>query len=995
MRTTLLTLALAVLATTLSAQQSVDRQTALQKLGLPGTFAGDLETSSHRFKTLGVTVTSVKAVDPATGEVVTAAWDDDGRTVTLSDVRRREIAVRKQTPAAKLHWKLERALATDGQTTHPIMIWMDFPAAEWDRRVNEILGRFDESAMSREDQEALEEEAGAFINREVQRLTAAFATELMGAGVEVRFASTGTPVIAANANLTQIMMIASLNRTDTIYLDSDDKTEHLADAHETHRTSKAHERGVTGRDADIAILENNRIDENHPWLTNCVDWFDLAGSGPDDHVQATAGCAASQLESRIGAAPGADLYSANAASYSDANVTLAADWITGVVGTVDITNGSFGPDVPSGNLDYSDRLFDYKSRFFADSYVMSAGNSGIGNLVGNVGWNIIAVGANSGADDRGNWDDDVMSTFSSTGNPTTGCEKPNVSAVGQDLETLGDGSLAIIASGCPHTQPAQWLINNYCGTSFSSPLVAGNLANALQVDSTMSTPEPAMALLMATAWHNIEGSSRLSDQDGAGCIHGWALVNAARESRAVSVTLNTTSFSTNGYYTYNVFLQGGDKARVCIAWASNADSGYTTDVLDADLDLAVFTGQSMTSGTSHGFSSSFNNNFEIVEFVPPSTGWYTVRINDFRFDGTSERCGIAWSQKTRDTSTARLMERNLSNENPLRMGPVPGNRYWLDINAPHSPATTWLTAPGTVGYGGTVLGSESWSPVVIDLFTLLWFDNLTLGTYPWKDFVGVTNSNGYGHTNRLDPIWALPSLAGWDITHIGYLIDPAYPNTIREITEPQTMEFLPQATAIPAGLDTTHEVIMPFTFTFFGTGYTSLWVNSNGNVTFGSGDTDFSESEAELLADQPRIALFWDDLGFNQAGTLTTREVTYGEDSVIIDYVEVTEYTLANQNTGRITLYQDGRIRLQWRECDLVDCIAGISPGNGVSANTSRDLTDHGYATIFGAIFEVFNASNPFDLGHPGIPSFGGEWHNDMTFIPSGGSYRIEMNVDR
>jgi hypothetical protein len=509
-----------------------------------------------------------------------------------------------------------------------------------------------------------------------------------------------------------------------------------------------------------------------------------------------------------------------------------------------------------------------------------------------------------------------------------------------------------------------------------------------------------MALLMATAWHNIEGASRLSDQDGAGGIHGWALVNAAREGRATFTTLTSSSFTTNGYYTFNIFLQGGDKARVAIAWSSNADSGYTTDVLDADLDLAVFQGAGQTSGTSLGFSSSFNNNFEIVEFVPPVTGIYTVRINDFRFDGTSERCGIAWTQKTLDTSTSRLMERNVSGENPLRTGPVIDNRYWLDINTPHSPNTMWICIPGTPGLGGSPLGSETWSPLTVDLWTNLWFENLVTPVWPWKSYDGTTNSNGYGFVNRLDRIFNFAFLVGYDITHVGLMIDPSYPDGIREITEPLTMEFWPEATAVTTlGLDGNTSIALPFSFPFYGVNYNSVFLNANGYLTLGAPDTDWTESQAEMLADQPRIALFWDDLDSRTEGTVAVREILYwGERSVVFDFVEVPQFSTAGDaNTGRITLYDDGRIRLQWREdCGIEDCLVGISPGGGISANDPIDLSSHGFATQFGAIYEVFSpATNPFDLPHPGILNFSGMWHNEIEFIPSGSGYRLEMNVDR
>ena len=65
------------------------------------------------------------------------------------------------------------------------------------------------------------------------------------------------------------------------------------------------------------------------------------------------------------------------------------------------------------------------------------------------------------------------------------------------------------------------------------------------------------------------------------------------------------------------------------------------------------------------------------------------------------------------------------------------------------------------------------------------------------------------------------------------------------------------------------EVNLPFSFEFCGISYTSVFVNSNGSVSFGEGDLDFSESVPEFLEGPPRIALLWDDLNPSAAGSIT------------------------------------------------------------------------------------------------------------------------------
>ena len=57
---------------------------------------------------------------------------------------------------------------------------------------------------------------------------------------------------------------------------------------------------------------------------------------------------------------------------------------------------------------------------------------------------------------------------------------------------------------------------------------------------------------------------------------------------------------------------------------------------------------------------------------------------------------------------------------------------------------------------------------------------------------------------------------------------------------------------IPLGDDDMREVLLSFVFPFFGNGYDRVFVNSDGNITFGEGDTASTErSVSRLLTGAP------------------------------------------------------------------------------------------------------------------------------------------------
>ena len=136
-------------------------------------------------------------------------------------------------------------------------------------------------------------------------------------------------------------------------------------------------------------------------------------------------------------------------------------------------------------------------------------------------------------------------------------------------------------------------------------------------------------------------------------------------------------------------------------------------------------------------------------------------------------------------------------------------------------------------------------------------------------------------------------------------------------------------------------------------------MNSNGNLTFGSGDTDFSESIAEFLNDQPRIAPLWDDLSPNAGGlVLLDRDA----DSLTVEFREVPEFLATSGNTFRVTLFSDGRVEVAYGAIAATDGLTGVSPGGGAANPGGTNLSAGGPFPVAGVTYELFNAGNPNDL---------------------------------
>ena len=157
--------------------------------------------------------------------------------------------------------------------------------------------------------------------------------------------------------------------------------------------------------------------------------------------------------------------------------------------------------------------------------------------------------------------------------------------------------------------------------------------------------------------------------------------------------------------------------------------------------------------------------------------------------------------------------------------------------------------------------------------------------------------------------------------------------------------------------DCSTERTLPFPFPFFGQTHSSLHVNNNGNVTFGTADGDFSESLFEL-ASYPRIAAFWDDL--INGGAFVNDQIP---GRFIVTWSHIQEYCCFGDNTVQLTLFADGRIAVIYNGLTALDAVVGLSPGGGDA--TALQVVDFSAGQVTStpgsSVAEQFGAT-PFDL---------------------------------
>ena len=161
-----------------------------------------------------------------------------------------------------------------------------------------------------------------------------------------------------------------------------------------------------------------------------------------------------------------------------------------------------------------------------------------------------------------------------------------------------------------------------------------------------------------------------------------------------------------------------------------------------------------------------------------------------------------------------------------------------------------------------------------------------------------------------------------------------------------------RGTILPVGDDTSVEVPLEFPFPFQGANRASVFVNGNGNLTFGAANADFTETVSELLSGPPRIAPLWDDL--NPVGGLVIAEPRHNE--LAIHFVSVPEFLATGTNYFSVLMNRNGSVQIDYGATNRSDALVGVTQGMGAPDPGPIDLSQ-GMLDALGTSYETFGGS--------------------------------------
>jgi hypothetical protein len=153
--------------------------------------------------------------------------------------------------------------------------------------------------------------------------------------------------------------------------------------------------------------------------------------------------------------------------------------------------------------------------------------------------------------------------------------------------------------------------------------------------------------------------------------------------------------------------------------------------------------------------------------------------------------------------------------------------------------------------------------------------------------------------------------------------------------------------------DDSRQVNVPFSFSFYGKGQTTAFVNSDGNVTFEDEDRASTDRNVgRMLTGPPRVSVFFADLDPSTGSGRVFANAA--ADQYTVTWCNVRGFDTTRLATTQLTLLPDGTVEMKFDEVGLAEAVVGLSPGR-TGAFTIVNLSNSGpTAGGAGAVGERF-----------------------------------------
>ncbi len=446
------------------------------------------------------------------------------------------------------------------------------------------------------------------------------------------FISSYTPTIAMSLTRKQILAASKSAEVERIYYDvsTTNECDDMMDI-ASQVTGAAYVRDTKGyKGAGIKI---GMIESGVPYVNSTL--YNISNVHIDSESTAyrtshSGRVSAILVGKQSGIAPEAELYCTS--------VRRTGGWRSGVewllsngVNVINISN-TLGSS--TGEYGVDSRWMDHIAMQHDVHVVIASGNDGVGTVTtAAMGNNVICVGA---TDDKNTvtLSDDIIATFTSY---VTSTYKPDLCAPGVNITVQ-------------HVNESnQMVTTTESGTSFAAPQVTASIALLCQENSTLKTRQDMAKSILISGTRQFETvSSSGSTNQIAMCYQFGSGVLSLKNSSYVNLAGRTrgTSFKTGETtYTYRFTVKSSDDfIRVSVAWLRNIrfsiddhtgnDPGTAT-LANLKLVVTAPNGQQWVSSDTRG-------GVQVVAFVPPTTGTYTITITRTSGTGDKTYMGFSW-----------------------------------------------------------------------------------------------------------------------------------------------------------------------------------------------------------------------------------------------------------------------------------------------------------------------------------------------------------------